>query len=429
MKKVLITILVLLLASSAYSQQLTLKQAVQDGVANHESIKAAEELEKKQEYRLKKAKSSRLFSVNAGYSFTGLKEEPVSRSMGRDVQIGEEDLYAWRVTLEQPVFTGFALQSAQNIEKIGVKNSRNNTITASLDVAHRIKKAYAAFFFAEKTMDVANQTLLTLKAHKNDAEKFYSNGLVPYNDLLKAEVSLAQAEQNMEQAIAMLKNSRTNLNILAGLPPAQETEIEPLKEPENSQKDFSILKKEAFSKRPEIKTLDNTLEILDNSKKIAQSAYYPQVMLTLGYMQNGDDSLATQNDFNNGHNASIAVQAKWTLFDFQKRSSDVRASIHEKKSAQEKLKELKEMIHLQVETSLRNLNVAKKNIKTAKESVKQAKENWRITNIQYREQTTTSTEVLNARTYLTTAENGYYKALYQYWSAMADLERAVGTIQ
>ena len=73
-----------------------------------------------------------------------------------------------------------------------------------------------------------------------------------------------------------------------------------------------------------------------------------------------------------------------------------------------------------------NLPVSRKNIRTAEESLGQAKENYRITNLQYQQQITTSTEVLDARTFLSQAETNYYGALYGYMISEAELERAVG---
>jgi len=79
-----------------------------------------------------------------------------------------------------------------------------------------------------------------------------------------------------------------------------------------------------------------------------------------------------------------------------------------------------------VKSAFVNLKVAEKNIQTAKESLTHAKENLRITNLQYQQQITTSTEVLDARTFLTQAETNYYSALYGYMMSMAELERAIG---
>ncbi len=70
--------------------------------------------------------------------------------------------------------------------------------------------------------------------------------------------------------------------------------------------------------------------------------------------------------------------------------------------------------------------VAKVNVETAKKSLVQAKENFRVTTEGYKVQVNTSTDVLDARTYLTQSEMNYYGALYGYHIALAALKRAVG---
>ena len=83
-------------------------------------------------------------------------------------------------------------------------------------------------------------------------------------------------------------------------------------------------------------------------------------------------------------------------------------------------------IQLEVKKAFSDLQVSDKNIITSQESLTQAKENWRITDLQYKEQIATSSDVLDARTELTQAESDYYGALYSYLVSIAELERAVG---
>ena len=83
-------------------------------------------------------------------------------------------------------------------------------------------------------------------------------------------------------------------------------------------------------------------------------------------------------------------------------------------------------IQLEVKKAFSDLQVSDKNIITSQKSLTQAKENWRITDLQYKEQIATSTDVLDARTELTQAESNYISALYGYMVALADLERAIG---
>jgi outer membrane protein TolC len=72
------------------------------------------------------------------------------------------------------------------------------------------------------------------------------------------------------------------------------------------------------------------------------------------------------------------------------------------------------------------VQVAEENIQTAQKALEQATENLRITRLQYQQQVTTVTEVLDARTYLTQAEANYYAARYGWHMALAELERSLG---
>ncbi len=83
-------------------------------------------------------------------------------------------------------------------------------------------------------------------------------------------------------------------------------------------------------------------------------------------------------------------------------------------------------LRLDIQKAFLDLQVAENNIGTADRGLEQARENWRITDLQYRNQVATSTEVLDSRSLLNQAESNYYRALYGYRIAQAQLERAVG---
>jgi len=120
------------------------------------------------------------------------------------------------------------------------------------------------------------------------------------------------------------------------------------------------------------------------------------------------------------------LQAKWTLFDWGKTKAEVKRLTRQRHALKKAYAYLKDQIKLQVKRAYLNLKEAEKNIKTAEASVAQAKENYRITDLQYKNQVTTSTEVLDAQTLLTQAQTNYYTALYRYNIAIAELERAMG---
>ena len=77
--------------------------------------------------------------------------------------------------------------------------------------------------------------------------------------------------------------------------------------------------------------------------------------------------------------------------------------------------------------SLRFEGSRQERIDQARAALAQAREHWRITNLLYRQQLTTSTEVLDARSYLDRAQSAYHEAHYGYVAARAGLAWAMGS--
>jgi outer membrane protein TolC len=88
---------------------------------------------------------------------------------------------------------------------------------------------------------------------------------------------------------------------------------------------------------------------------------------------------------------------------------------------------MRDEVRLQVVKAHLDLDVAARNIGTATTALAQDREHWRITNLLYRQQLTTSTEVLDARSYHDRAQSAYHDAHYGYGAAMAMLAWTVGS--
>lgn len=73
-----------------------------------------------------------------------------------------------------------------------------------------------------------------------------------------------------------------------------------------------------------------------------------------------------------------------------------------------------------------NFSVALKNLKVAQSSLKEAKEYYRMVKEQYINQLASTTDVLDAESYLTSARKGVTISRYQLLKAYIDLEKAVG---
>ena len=437
MKKLLLILLIIIFffidVEGTYSQEnigkirkLSLNEGIKIALKNNSYIKRELKRLKARGEEVKKAFKDFLPKFKASYTYTRLNQEPFVKAYGQSFNVGERNNYQCDITVTQPLFTGFALKSQHELAKTGVDIERMIVDQTVLEVIKEVKVAYFRILLSKKYLMVAEEAVEQLKSHENDAEKFYKQGIIPYNDLLKSKVALADGIQKRVQAESNVHLAISTFNTILRLDINEIIEVEDILsfKPFNYKLDEAI--EIALRKRPELKALRFSLKNADYSIKLAKSRYYPQLTLVGDYQRTGQDIDASKNDYTNSHNESIMLMLEWPFFEWGKTKADVAKYKFEKKALEEELKGLEDKIKLEVKKAYLDLNVARKNIETAKQSLTQAKENYRITDLQYKQQMTTSTEVLDARTLLTQAQVNYYNALYGYNIAYAELERAMG---
>ncbi|MBM4388711.1 MAG: TolC family protein, partial [Deltaproteobacteria bacterium] len=83
-------------------------------------------------------------------------------------------------------------------------------------------------------------------------------------------------------------------------------------------------------------------------------------------------------------------------------------------------------VSLDVKNGYFQVKTALTSLETNRKSVEQAQETFRIANEKYANKQATSMEVLDAESSLTTAKSNYFNALYSYYLALENLNRAVG---
>lgn len=428
-KKIMMVIMVSVLCwvpGVSASETVGLVTAIQTALVNNPAIKEAEEREKSAGETLKSSRADFLPKASANYSYTHLEDEPFQRVGGQKAIVGDTDNYHWDVTLVQPLFTGFGLSSRYKMSKADVEIGRLGLEMARQDVIRDVKTAYFEALLASRIEKVAVDKVKTLESQEKDSQGFFDNGIIPKNDLLKSKIAKASAVQELEKARADARIALSRLSLIMGNPLDAELTLESLEPQVSTQGDMGFLIDEGLKNRPELRIMARNLEKYDRSIRLKQSAYYPDLSLVGRYEQNGDDPGARENDFTNDHNSSVSVQARWTFFEWGKSRADVAGSRYDRTSFAQKIRGAEDQVRLEIKREYLNVSVWEKNITTAKEALDQAQENFRITKFQYLQHVTTATEVLDAQTYLSGAETGYYKALYGYMIARARLDRAVG---
>ena len=407
---------------------LTVQEAVAFALTKNPVIRQANALIQASEATVQSTRADLLPEASLGYGYHHVTEQPIMKLDGTEIQTAHQRLYSWNITVIQPLFTGFALSSKLDIAKLDTTARQLEKDQAVLDLIRNVKSACYHLLLAKRLKEVSIQEVDALSAHQRDAELFLREGLIKPNDLLQAQVALANSIQQREKAYAEVRKAQIHLNRLLNQPLGSAVDI--LEADDRSESDQAlsaeVLGAKALIDRPLMQLLNTSLQQLHHSMRIAKSAYYPSISIFGQYEQSGDDPGGNQNDYTNDHNTSFGMQAQWKFFQSGKTLAEIDNVRRQINALEAGIANHQNQIREEVRNALLDCQTTQKNIDTAASALDQAKENWRITDLQYKQQVATSTDVLDARTFLTQADSNYFHAIYSYLDAVAGLDRAIG---
>jgi len=412
----------------------TIDDSIREAFEKNWAIKEKEEKIEANGFVEKQAKAGFLPTFSTSYTYTRLGEATTiispaltgTQGSGGEIETGTQNNFRWTGSITQPLFTGFALTSSFELAKLGIDQSKMDLDLEKLDLALMVKEAYFNILKADKTVDVAKSAVESLESHLKVANSFYEAGVIPINDLLKAEVELANAQHDLIKALNASRLSRASFNNLLSRSINSLVEIEDILVYQLENPDFEEYLNIALQNRPEIKILEINSMQIDQQIKLAKSKYYPEIALNYNYIKEGDAPEVSGSDFHESSSWRAVVGLSWTFWDWGKTRNSVRQNESLKRQLSQVRKALEDGIRLELQNAILDLSEAEKNIPTAQKAVDQAEENLRVSEDRYKTQVTTSTEVLDAQTLLSQARMNYYNALYDHNLAKAGLLRAIG---
>jgi outer membrane protein len=411
----------------------TLQESITEAFANNWSFKAKKEKIDQAMQVKKQARAEFLPKFSMRYGYTRLDEVEKSDAIplwgGLEIperELNAKDNYQLKGTITQPVFTGFALTSAYELANLGIDQSEMDVDLEKIDLALRVKQAYFGILIADKAVEVGKDAVESLASQVKVARSFYNVGMIPINDVLKAEVELANSKQNLVKANNASRLARSAFNVVLSRPFSAPLDVEDVLGFTPERGEFQHYLDEAFKNRPEMKLIDINILQTDQQIRLTKSKNYPEIALQFDYIKEGDEPDVSGSPFHDEDRWQAMAVLSWTFWEWGK----THYSIKENQSFRNELIKLKyalqDNIHLELRQAFLELQTAEENIPATQKAVEQGEENLRVNQERYKAQVTTITEVLDAQTLLTQARVNYYTALYNHHLAKAKLQRALG---
>ncbi len=323
--------------------------------------------------------------------------------------------------IDQTIFDFWGTPSRYQAAVLGKSASLLDTAKTRDDLFLNVAKGYFTTLRAQKLEVVATQDVTDLQAHLKIARDQYEFGVVTYNDVLQAEVSLADAEQRLIVAKTDTIDIRSALNKVLALPVSAATVLKDEKL-ETRPWGLEEATEAAEKQRSDLKA--STDRIGQQEKVVTQTKaqFFPRIYTQAGMTWQ-------QNQFMLHDTQWFGIFGmQWTLFSGLDTKAQVSQARLKVEQLQEQHKDLNDQVRLDVQNAYLKVKQTADQIRTTEKAVKQAEENLRLNEERYKEAVGTATDVIDADTLLTRTRVNYWTAVYDHQMAKAELLWAMGAI-
>lgn len=405
----------------------TLPDIIHYATINSPGIKQAERNVDVERSALRAAKAERMPRIDLGGGATRYHYPtpvtPISGSPLAGVPFPEfsETIYDAGAFLHLPLYKGGRLVRNVELSELRGAAAADALVATRQDLIYNLTSAYCKILQLQRLLQSREAQVRELEAHERQVKDFFKAGKVAQVELLKAEVEVAKARENLLLTENSLKTTYEVLRKLMGMEdPSQEIRI--AGEPGNASIDYSL--KEALAAalktRPEYLSMVKTAQAAGKRVEIAQGRRLPYVYLAGQYVE----TTGTSNDFRENWNAALRLSLP--LFDGGLITAEIDRAKAELEKAKQNERSLRLEINQEVKEAFVSLDNAGKRIEVASKAMEAAKENFRVETMKYGKGAGTTTDVVDARTNLVRIETDYYQALYDRDLAIAGVRRAVG---
>ncbi len=284
-------------------------------------------------------------------------------------------------------------------------------------VASQTAQAYDAVLVALRhAEDLKQGKELALDFLAKTKARFLA-GTVPKVDVVKAQVDVSQADNDLIANERSLLTAQANLNRLLGRMGGAPIETTDSLEVPASIAELEALEKLAQGSRPELRSLEIQRQGASAATRLARQYWAPDVNLT--FSRNAVEGSPTT--------YTTGIGLGFPIFFRQHLQGEVAAAIHREQELAANVADLTAQISLDVRTSYAAASTAlRQAIFLRDELLPEAREVYRVASVSYGLGGASALELLDAKRTLLDAEKQYADALAAANDAQAALELAVG---
>ena len=335
---------------------------------------------------------------------------------------GYDNSWSNTATLTMPLYTGKRLEENREAARLALNLADLQLETTLQGIRMQATEYYYDVLHTRNMIEVEQESVRALQEHLDNVNAQFRVGTVAKSDVLSSQVNLAEAQQSLTTAQNNYDNAVARLNNFIGLP--TNTILRPQEQLTYNRYNFSLESCTAYAleNHPDCAIADYQVRQAQAQRRALKAGYRPSVNAVATKNITGKEPF--RDNITDSWTAGISMS--WDVFDGGVTSSQIKEADASLTSAEESAAAARESIQLEVQTAFLNLRAAEQNIETTAIAITRAEEDYKIAQVRYAAGVDTNLAVIDAEEDLTDARSNYYYALYNYNTAKASLDYAMG---
>lgn len=406
---------------TCFSYGLTLDEAIQAAIQNNKELQSLRQQIVSAQLQIEVDKNLLYPQLFARASVNSFFDTPMTSIPGIPVSIRQSNRQFTNINigLNQLLYSGGQVQSKIDISKYNLEGLKAVYKEKESHIKAETAKTYIDVFVVDSLIQTYTKQKQALEAIYRQAEGFFEAGLITKVDLLQTKVRLSEVQKELIQAQSKKRVVISKLSQLIGKDVSEES-FYPVDIKPGKLENFDTLLSSAYKNRAIFEYYNQLIKQTQKVETLEKSEMIPKIFTQLEYTYTSQNPyLHPKGNVFLTVGMSLQLQAFSSYYKVLKARSETLKVKHD-------LENLKENIKTELKASYEEYTTAVENHKVAQDNLAYAKEYFELVRQQYENQLATSTDLLNAESSLTRAQQNLEITKYDILKAYIDIMRITG---
>jgi outer membrane protein TolC len=359
------------------------------------------------------------FTIKAGQLGTYPATGPIPGS-NTDLHTPARPIAIASVTATQPLTQLLRIHLFVAEQRLRVDSTQLSSDQVEQRLVDDVRRAYYAVLQSQSQLESQQSMVKYLEELQQLTDRRFNQHAVLEADRLRVQAELAKTNYQLAVTEDALADRKESLNHLLGRDLQTGFSVEKVPSTLPEEEDLPAARKVALERRSEPKLAANRREQASLETKIEKTRYIPDISIQASYISPANINFLPQNI------GSVGALLTWQPWDWGQKRHNVRQKVFAEEQAALSVDDTRDQILLDVNSNFRQLREARAQLAAAQAARDAEREKLRNQQEAYSQQSILLSDLLRQQASVADAEDQYRQAIFGYWRARADFQKALG---